>query len=196
MTVHTPSPAKSTRLIPHKFTVTEYDRMVETGILTKEDRVELLAGEIIAMSPIGLKHASCVKRLNRIFHQTLGDRVIIGVQDPLELGKEWQPQPDVMLLRPRSDFYATRHPQPQDLFLLVEVSESTALFDQRRKVPQYAQEGIPEVWVLRLDENCIIQYREPVGRRYQSINQFRPGESITLQLFPDVTIPVSQLLGE
>ena len=79
MTLHTASPAQSTRLRPHKFTVAEYDRMVTTGILTKEDRVELLAGEIVEMSPIGLKHASCVKRLNRIFHQTLGDRVIIGV---------------------------------------------------------------------------------------------------------------------
>ena len=196
MTLHTASPAQSTRLRPHKFTVAEYDRMVITGILTKEDRVELLAGEIVEMSPIGLKHASCVKRLNRIFHQTLGDRVIIGVQDPLELGKEWQPQPDVMLLRPRADFYATRHPQPPDLFLLVEVSESTALFDQRRKVPQYAKEGILEVWVVRLDENCIVQYRDPTGRRYQSITQFRAGEFITIQLFPEVTIPVSQLLGE
>ncbi len=94
MTVHTPSPAKSTRLIPHKFTVAEYDRMVATGILTKEDRVELLAGEIVEISPIGLKYARCVKRLNRIFHQMLGDKVFIGVQDR---------------------------------FLLIEVSESTAL---------------------------------------------------------------------
>ena len=101
-----------------------------------------------------------------------------------------------MLLRPRADFYATRHPQPPDLFLLVEVSESTALFDQRRKVPQYAKEGILEVWVVRLDENCIVQYRDPTGRRYQSITQFRAGEFITIQLFPEVTIPVSQLLGE
>jgi Uma2 family endonuclease len=106
------------KLLRRLFTVEEYERMVQADILTIAERVELLNGEIVEMSPIGTRHAACVKRLNRLFSQMIGGRAIVGVQDPIRLSDRTQPQPDLALLQPRSDFYATAHPQPQDVLVL------------------------------------------------------------------------------
>jgi hypothetical protein len=132
------------------FTVAEYHKMAEAGILSEDDRVELLEGEIVAMSPIGSRHAGTVKRLLDQFIPLQGARrVILSVQDPIRLGEYSEPQPDLALLRPRADFYASSHPGPEDVLLIIEVADQSAAVDREVKVPLYARWGIPEVcwWI-------------------------------------------------
>ncbi len=125
------------------FTVTEYHKMIEAGIFHEDDRIELLGGEIIHMSPIGTRHAACVKRLIQLCTSQLGKRVIVSAQDPIELSFVSEPQPDFVLLKPRADFYSQTHPKPEDIYLVVEVSDTTAAYDRRVKIPFYAQADIP-----------------------------------------------------
>jgi Uma2 family endonuclease len=132
------------------FTVAEYHKMAEAGILSEDDRVELLEGEIVAMSPIGSRHAGLVNRLNRLFSQRAGDQVVVSVQNPVRLGGYSEPQPDLALLRPRADFYTSSHPGPEDVLLAVEVAETSAAVDREVKVPLYARFGVPEVWLVDL----------------------------------------------
>lgn len=128
----------SVQLLRRKFTVDQYHKMAESGILKEDDRVELIRGEIIEMSPIGTKHAACVNRLVNLLVLLLGKRVIVAPQNPVVLDNNSEPQPDVALLKPRDDFYATAHPQPQDIFLLIEVADSTILYDREEKITLYA----------------------------------------------------------
>lgn len=114
----------SVQLLRRKFSVLEYHKMAESGILTEDDRVELIRGEIIKMSPIGRRYASCVARLNRIFTLRLGEAAIVWPQNPIELDDATEPQPDLVLLQPRPDFYESGHPQASDIFLLVEVADT------------------------------------------------------------------------
>ena len=110
----------------HRFTVDDYHRMVEAGILSENDRVELLAGAIIEMSPIGPLHAGTVKRLLRVFSSRLGDRAIVGVQDPILLpAEDSEPQPDIALLQARADFYTQAHPEAADVYLVIEVADTS-----------------------------------------------------------------------
>ena len=125
------------------FTVSEYDRMIEAGILTKDDRVELIEGEIIKMAPINSRHAACVNRLNRLLNRKAGKVAIVSVQNPIHLGEYSEPEPDLALLRPRDDFYAQSHPKPKDMLLAVEVADSSAAKDRNLKVPLFARAGIP-----------------------------------------------------
>ena len=134
------------------FSVDEYHAMVEAGILTKHDRVELLDGEIIAMVPIGSGHASCVMRLSELLSEAVGKRAIVSVQSPVRLDEASEPQPDLMLLKRRDDFYAAAHPTPADVLLLIEVSDTTVAFDKNVKLSLYARSMIPEVWIVNLPE--------------------------------------------
>ena len=129
------------------FTVQEYHLMSEAGIFGENDRVELIEGEILEMAAISPRHASCVKRLIGQFRQIPEELAILGVQDPIQLTEKTEPQPDVVLLHPRADYYATAHPIPSEVLLLVEVSDSTVDFDRDVKVPNYARSGIREVWL-------------------------------------------------
>ncbi len=176
------------------FTVAEYHRMGEAGILSEDDRVELLEGEIVAMSPVGSRHAACVKRLVRWFSREGGDRVIVGVQDPVQLGEHSEPQPDLTLLKPRADFYADSHPGPEDILLLVEVAETSAAVDRELKVPLYARWGIPEVWVVDLTRHHVEVYRQPSHQGYEDVRVLRRGEAVAPALLPDLVIPVDTFL--
>lgn len=138
------------------FTVEEYHKMAEAGILAEDDRVELIEGEIFQMSPIGRRHAAHVKRLNKLFNQRMGDRVLVSVQDPVILSDLSKPEPDLSLLKPHPDFYEAGHPQPEDVFLLVEVSDSTVENDQYEKVPTYAKSDIVEVWLVNIGEPIVV----------------------------------------
>jgi len=177
------------------FTVAEYHRMVEAGILGEDDRVELIEGEIITMSPIGSRHAACVKRLTRLFDRSVGERAILGVQDPIRLGELSEPQPDLTLLKPRPDFYAAEHPGPQDILLLIEVAETSAEFDRHVKVPLYARFGIPEVWIVDLAEDGLDVFRHPSLEGYQTVQKLQRGESIVPLLLPDLQSAVEAILG-
>lgn len=184
----------SVELLRRLFTVEEYERMVQADILAIAERVELLNGEIVEMSPIGTRHAACVKRLNQLFSQLVGGRAIIGVQDPIRLSDRSQPQPDLALLQPRSDFYVTAHPQPPDILLIVEVADTSADYDRQVKIPLYANAGIIEVWLLDLVEQYLEVYRQPSANGYQH-QQLHRNQQIFIQALPDLTISIDDILG-
>ncbi|BAY15788.1 hypothetical protein NIES21_16070 [Anabaenopsis circularis NIES-21] len=183
------------QLLRHKFTVQQYHKMVESGILTENDRVELIRGEIVEMSPIGTKHAGCVNRLINLLVQLLGNRVIVAAQNPVELNDNSQPQPDVALLKPRDDFYAAAHPQPQDIFLLIEVADSTIIYDREEKIPLYAEANIIAVWLVDINEQVVEVYQQPSATGYQFIQKFAGGETLSIPGFSDVTITVNEIFG-
>jgi Uma2 family endonuclease len=133
---------------PHRYTTADYHRMSEAGILAPDVRVELIQGEVIDMTPIGSGHAGLVKHLNKLFIQTVGDAVVVGVQDPVVVDDFSEPEPDLALLRFREDFYTKSHPRPEDVLLIVEVADTTLQYDREIKLPLYAHAGIPEVWLV------------------------------------------------
>jgi Uma2 family endonuclease len=185
----------SVQLLRRKFTVEQYHKMAESGILTENDRVELIQGEVIEMSPIGRRHASCVARLTRLFTLRLGETAIVWPQNPIELDDTSEPQPDLTLLQPRPDFYESGHPQPEDIFLIVEVADTTAKFDRGVKIPLYAKDNIAEVWLVDINQQCIEVYRQPSPTGYKNVQTFQRGQTLSIQAFPDIEITVDQVLG-
>jgi Uma2 family endonuclease len=177
------------------FTIDDYYRMGAAGILGEDDRVELIEGEIIQMPPIGDPHALCVRRTNNRVGRTVGDAAILDVQNPLRLSDRSEPMPDVMLLRPRADFYATGKPTAADVLLLIEVSDTTLRYDRQVKVPLYAREGVPEVWIADLRRALILAYRDPTPTGYRVTETYRRGDRITLSQLPGVSIAVEDILG-
>ena len=177
------------------FTVGEYYRMAEASILTEEDRVELIAGQIVAMSPIGSRHAACVKRLNLLLGKMIGDSMLLGVQDPIALDAYSEPEPDLVLLRPRADFYATAHPAAGDVLLAIEVADTSASYDREVKVPLYAQAGIPEVWLIDLQQGRIEVYARPQGNAYQQRVEVAANDPFTSLTVAGLTLTVADLLG-
>ncbi len=182
------------QLLRRKFTVEQFHKMAESGILNEDDRVELIRGEIIEMAAIGTKHAAYVRRLDKVLHRKLGDEVIISVQNPIGLDDSSEPQPDVVLLQPREDFYASAHPQPKDVFLIIEVADSTIKYDREVKIPLYAEEGVVEVWLVDINLECIEVYREPANGEYKKVEKFSKGD-LVIQAFDDVNTGVDEILG-
>ena len=178
----------------HRFTVDEYYRMAETGLIKPDARVELLDGQIIDMMPIGPFHGGAVKRLNRLFAKAAKDRFLIAVQDPVRLNDHSEPEPDLMLLKPRMDDYSNSHPKPEDVFLLVEVADSTLEFDRTEKIPAYGAAGIREVWLVNLPEQKVEVYREPHYTGFASRTVLTPGATVIPAAFPDVIVDVAALL--
>lgn len=177
------------------FTVEDYYAMAEAGVLAAEDRVELIDGEILEMSPIGSRHAAHVNRLNRWLTLALGERAVLSVQNPLRLDDFAEPEPDLAVLRPREDFYAEAHPGPLDVLLLIEVSDSSLVFDRQVKLPIYAAHGILEVWVVNLIESRIEVHHTPQGREYKETWVPRRGERLAPRAFPELEITAEDALG-
>jgi Uma2 family endonuclease len=179
----------------HRFTVDEYDRMGQVGILTEDDRVELIDGEIVEMPPVGDRHAHCVRlAMLRFAPSAVAGRITVAVQDPLRLSDHSEPVPDLLILRPRADAYPT-HPTPSDVLLLIEVADSSLAYDQRVKLPLYAREGVPEVWLVELTRRLIAVHREPSSTGYAVTLAVRPGEHIAPVALPDLSLAVADLLG-
>jgi Uma2 family endonuclease len=183
------------QLLRRRFTVEEYHQMAEAGVFSEDERVELIDGEIIEMAAIGSRHASCVMRLNYLFSQRIGEQAIVNVQNPVHLSLSSEPQPDVALLRPRADFYAQGHPQPPDVFLIVEVADSSVGFDRELKAPLYARAGIPEMWLANLTDDHVDVYRHPHPSGYQEIRRVQRGQRLAPAAFPDVDLAVDDILG-
>ena len=178
------------------FTVGEYYRMAEAAILTEEDRVELIAGQIVAMSPIGSRHAACVDRLNGLLHRQPGAAFIVRVQSPIALDAYSEPEPDLVLLRPRADFYAAAHPSAADVLLAIEVGDTSADYDREVKLPLYAQAGIPEVWVIDLQKDRIEVYARPQGSAYQQRFEVAADATFTSPTVAGLELAVAEVLGE
>jgi len=152
----------------HRLNVDEYHRMAEAGILGPDARVELIEGEIIDMAPIGSRHAATVSRLAHLLHQRIGQQAIVWTQNPIRLDEYSEPEPDLALLRPRDDFYATAHPGPGDVLLVVEVADSSLRYDREIKIPLYARHGIPEAWLLDLENERFLRFLEPGPDGYRT----------------------------
>jgi Uma2 family endonuclease len=178
-----------------QFTVAEYYQMGRVGILTEDDRVELIEGEIIEMPPIGGRHSSCVNRLNELFVTAVGSLALVTVQNPLRLDGRSEPVPDVMIVNRRTDFYEAGHPAPEDVLLLVEVSDSTIGYDRRVKLPLYAQYGVPEVWIVDLDRGVIRVHLDPMPDGYRVVRTRRRGDRLAPAAFPDLVFAVDDILG-
>jgi Uma2 family endonuclease len=179
----------------HRLDVGAYYRMAEAGILAQNDRVELIGGEIFDMVPIGSAHAGKTDRLNRLFARAAADGLaLVGVQRPLRLDAYNEPEPDVMLLKPRADDYQGRHPGAADVLLLVEVSESSLAYDRGIKLALYAKFGVPEVWIVDLRGAAIEVYREPAGDAYAFSERLTSG-SLAPVLVPGIAIDFGALLA-
>ena len=185
----------SVQLQKRLFTVKEYHSMTEVGILSEGDRVELIEGEIVKMPAIGTRHASSVKRLTRRLGLIPEYRATLGVQDPIQLSERTEPQPDFVLLEPRADYYATAHPVPSEVLLLVEVSDSTVDYDRDVKVSIYARSLIQEVWLVDLVESCLEVYRQPGPNGYSLMLKFWRGQQVAPLAFPDLEVSVDFILG-
>lgn len=178
------------------FDADEYHRMARAGILSEDDRVELINGEIIAMTPIGPRHNAAVDRAVRALVAAVGDQAIVRVQGSVRLDRFREPQPDFVLLRPEPDFYASRLPGPSDIFLIIEIAESSLEYDREVKSRVYAESGVHEYWLVDLDARLLSCYTEPQGRAYQRIKQYHAGQSLASEALPQCVVPVDALLAD
>ena len=168
--------------------------MAETGVLRPDARVELLDGRIIDMSPIGPFHGGLVNRLIRLFGKLSNGRWMMSAQNPLRLDDHSEPEPDFMLLKPSPDDYTSRHPEPEDVFLLIEVADASLDYDREEKLPAYGRAGIAEVWIINLRNQTVEVHREPHFTGYGSKTILHAGDQAVPQAFPDAVLNVAELL--
>jgi len=178
----------------HLTNLDEWRRLGEANIFPPDSRLELIDGEILEMAPIGFNHAGHVMRLINFFAPLLAGKAVVNAQNPLQLGDLSEPEPDFMLLKPNPDFYSSRHPVANDVLLLIEVADSSLAFDQKQKLRLYALHGIPEYWLLNLNDNCLEVYRHPHGESYEQKTTLRAGDLISLSQLPDIAIKLSDIL--
>lgn len=178
-----------------RFTTEDYYRMAEAGILREDDRVELLEGEIVDMSPIGSHHAGCVKRLNALLTTHVGSKAVVSVQDPLRLLSGQEPQPDLMVLEPRADFYGNAHPTPPDVLLLIEVADTSVGLDREVKAALYARVGIREYWLVDLTQNTVTLYTRPSGIGYGTVRTVRRDDIWQAEALPHLSISGAEVFG-
>src|SRR5205085_10995403 len=175
------------------FSVTEYKRMAETGILSEDDRVELIEGEVIERRPIGSRHAACVRRLDALFNQRLGASAQVSAQNPILIDDYSQPGPDVALLKPRPDYYSEEHPAARDVLLVVEVADPSVEYDRHVKALLYARAGVGEMWLVNLQEDAVKVYTRPENGAYQDRKRFARGDSIPLTAIPGLTVGAEEI---
>ena len=176
-------------------TVDEYHRMGDAGILTEDDRVELIEGELVAMAPIGSDHSGTVNALNHLLVMAVHGRAVVAVQNPVILDDRSEPQPDFAVLRYRDDHYRRATPRAEDVVLIVEIANSSLNYDRAVKRPLYARRGIPEYWIVNVSGHEVEVCRTPVGDRYDTITRAVRGDVLEPALLPGVTISVDALLG-
>lgn len=169
--------------------------MAAAGVLSEDDRVELIEGEIIEMNPIGSRHAACVGRLTEFLGRSVSGDAIVWVQNPVQVNDYSEALPDVTLLKRRDDFYAQANPQPSDVLLLIEVADSSVEYDRDIKIPLYASAGVPEVWLINLPKETIESYTQPVGDAYREIRIVKRGESLAAKSIPSLIINADVVFG-
>jgi Uma2 family endonuclease len=179
-----------------RFTADDYQRMGQAGILSEGDRVELIDGEVVAMTPIGPRHNASVNRANRALVRSVGDQAIVQSQGSVRLGRYHEPEPDLVLLRPQADFYASRLPGPQDILLIVEIAESSIDYDRQVKARIYAESGVREYWLADLNDNLLFCYSLPQDGAYRTVKEYHRGQSIAPATLPECSIAVDVLLTD
>lgn len=178
----------------HLTNLNEWRRLGEAAIFPPESRLELINGEILEMAPIGFNHAGHINRLVKLLTRLIPDDVIPSVQNPLQLGDLSEPEPDFMLLKPNDDFYSSHHPTADDVLLLIEVADTSLKFDQNQKLHLYALHGIPEYWLLNLNDSCLEVYRKPNGEVYAEKTTLGVGDTITLSQLPEISVRMADIL--
>lgn len=177
----------------YRLRVEDYEKMIEFGIFDEDERVELWNGILVKLSPKGIKHANAIRRIDREIEKKLGGKVIYSAQDPIRLDDFSEPEPDVALLLPPVEKYDSRHPMPEDIYLIIEIADSS-IYKDREKAANYARNGILQYLILNLNTNEIEDYREPSADGYRFKKIYAENESFTLTAFPEVEIKVGDLL--
>lgn len=180
-----------------RFTIAEYHRLAELGFFEEDDRVELIKGEIVQMAAKGTPHSVCETLLFRELVKLLDERAMVRGQQPIVIPKDSEPEPDLAIVRNRDDDYLSAHPSPLDVLLVIEIADSSVNYDQKVKLPLYAEAGISNYWIFNLVENCLESYSEP----YQVQDKFGyrrklivlPNETVTLPNFPDLSLDLSKI---
>ena len=180
----------------YRFTVDEFARMGEAGIFTEDDRVELIDGEIVAMAPIGPLHAGLVSRLNQLIVTRVAGRAHVSVQNPVRLDPHTEPQPDLVVARPRKTFYTDRHPEPGDILLVVEVADSSLGYDRTEKAPRYGRAGIPELWIVDAAAAAVTAHTEPGPEGYATRRVLRGGDEVAAGSLDGLGFSVDAIFGE
>jgi Uma2 family endonuclease len=181
------------RISRRRFTVEDYHRMAEAGILHEDDRVELIEGEVVEMTPIGGRHASCVAELTWLLSRQIGDELRLGVQNPVRLGEHREPQPDLAVIRARD--YRGSLPGAEDVMLLFEVADTSLSYDREVKLPLYARAGIAEVWLVDLSEEVVERHTEPSGGGYRLVRRAGREETLESAALPGLVLSVDAVLG-
>ena len=179
----------------HLFTVDDFARMGEAGIFTANDRVELIDGEVRTMNPIGPPHAWIVNRLVRSLITRLGDTAYVSSQNPIRLGRHTEPQPDVVVARQRGSAYQAQHPEAGDVLLVIEVADSSLLYDRLEKAPRYGRAGIPETWIVDVGAKTVTVYTGPGPDGYGSERIVSGGETVTPTAVAGLRLPVDEMFG-
>ena len=179
----------------HRLTLDDYHRLGEAGILGEDDRVELLEGQLVDMSPIGPRHALAVDALNELLVTAVSGRAGVRVQNPIVLDGGTEPQPDIVLVRRPWRGYPGSHPGPEDIILIIEVANSSRDMDLGAKRELYARAGIREFWIVDLIADGVLVCRNPGGDRYQSVTRVEPVAFLDVEGLPGITIPAGSLFA-
>ena len=185
----------SVQLRKRYFNVDDYYRMAEAGLFSEGDRVELIEGEVVEMSPIGSNHQGCVDKLNSLLPSKVGGSAIIRVQGPIRIDDYSEPEPDIALLKPRADYYRKSHPTPADVLLVIEVADTSADYDRNVKLSLYARAGIREAWLVVLPKDLIEVYSQPKNGKYQKVQRLKRGKTLVSPTVPGLTLNVDEILG-
>jgi len=181
------------KLPTKKFTIAEYHQMITLGVLKEDENLELIKGEIIAMSPVGFKHSSCVNKLNYLLNLNLANQAIISVQNPIKLKDNSEPQPDLVLLKFSQDFYNLRLPQPEDILLVIEVADTSIEYDRNVKIPLYAENKISEVWLIDLNQKLVEVYQNPENNYYKIRQKLGNKDILNLIIDSKITVNIKDL---
>lgn len=184
------------RVQRYRFTVDEFGRMGEAGIFTEDDRVELIDGEILEMTPIGALHAGLVSRLAELLVTRLAGRAYVSIQNPVRLDAHTEPQPDLVVARRRKAFYTDRHPEPRDILLVVEVADSSLRYDSTEKALRYGRVGIPEMWLVDVDAAAVTVHADPGPDGYATRRVRRRGDEVVAGSVTGLGFPVDEVFGE
>jgi Uma2 family endonuclease len=184
----------TTTAVRRRFTVAEFGRLTEAGLARPDERLELIDGEVVEMSPIGERHAACVSQLNHLLSRQWGDAAIVSVQNPLVVGRDSELYPDVALLAPRDDFYRGGKPTGRDALLVIEVSDTTLVHDIGTKAPLYGKAGVPVLWVVDLQGGVVEVFTEPSAGGFDLRRTVRATDTLTLAALPGFSVPVAALV--
>ncbi len=178
-----------------RFTVTDYMRLAESGILAEEERVELIRGEIVETPPISIAHVSIKMHLVALFTRTFADWALVGINNPVQLDEFSLPQPDVVLLRSRENYYSDRHPGPNDVMLVIEIADASIDYDRWVKAPLFGSSGVMEFWIINVPAQQIEVYRDPRPNGYRTATIYASAEEVSPLAFPDVSLCLNTILG-